>query len=245
MVIIYIILVGLCMASFVGSLSYRVPLGLSVVAPRSFCVNCKETIKPYDLVPFFSYLILQGRCRSCGYRIAFKYFAAEIFVPVMYAGLYFKYGTGYDFFIYCYLVTVLVYLSLVDLDHRALSIPDIISCYAGGISFIILTSARKIPRSPAQFLYGALSASVLIAVSFVIILVMKKRSPMGAGDLMVIPGVGLHFSMIEVVRVLVFSSTIGVITGVILFIAKVVERNYRFPMIPFITAGVAIEILLI
>ena len=68
---------------------------------------------------------------------------------------------------------------------------------------------------------------------------------MGTGDLMVIPGIGLHFSVIEVVRVLVFSSTIGVIAGVILFFAKVVERNYRFPMIPFITAGVAIEILLI
>ncbi len=233
------------MASFVGSLSYRVPLGISVVAPRSFCVHCKETIKPYDLVPFFSYLILRGRCRSCGNRIALKYFAAEIFVPLVYAGMYIKYGTGYDFFIYCYLITVLVYLSLVDLDHRALSIHDIISCYAGGISFIILSAARKIPRSPVQFLYGALSASVLIAVSFVIILVLKKRSPMGAGDLMVIPGVGLHFNVIEVVRVLVFSSAIGVIAGVILFIAKVVERNYRFPMIPFITAGVAIEILLI
>ena len=245
MVYVYIILVGLCIASFIGSLSYRVPRGISIVAPRSFCVHCNTTIKPYDLIPFFSYIILRGRCRSCKKKIAFKYFAAEIFIPIVYLGIFIKSGPGYEFFIYSYLVTVLVYLSIVDLDHRSFGIPDIIPVYAGGVALLILSAARKIPYTPVRFLYGALAASILIGASFFITLVLKKKIPMGTGDLLVIPGVALHFGVIEIVRVLVFSSLIGVISGSILLIAHRVEKDFRFPLMPFITAGVAIEILLI
>jgi prepilin signal peptidase PulO-like enzyme (type II secretory pathway) len=244
MVHVFIILVGLCIASFVGSLSYRVPRGISIVAPRSFCVHCKTTIRPYDLIPFFSYLILRGRCRSCNSRIAFKYFAAEVFVPLVYLGAYIKFGPGYEFFIYTYLLTVLVYLSIVDLDHRSLSLRDIVPCYAGGVAFLILSAARKIPYPPARFLYGALAASVLIGASYLIILALKKQNPMGTGDFLVVPGVALHFGVIEVVRALVFSSIVGVITGSVLFMTHRIEKNFRFPLMPFVTAGVAIEILL-
>jgi leader peptidase (prepilin peptidase)/N-methyltransferase len=163
----------------------------------------------------------------------------------MYLGIYIKSGPGYEFFIFSYLVTVLVYLSVVDLDHRSLSIPDILPAYAGGAALLILSAARKMPYTPVRFLYGALAASVLIGISFLIILVLKKQNPMGAGDLLLIPGVALHFSIIEVVRVLVFSSLIGVVVGSILFITHRVEKNFKFPMMPFITAGVAIEILFI
>ena len=67
---------------------------------------------------------------------------------------------------------------------------------------------------------------------------------MGTGDLLVIPGVALNFSVVEVVRLLVFSSIIGVVVGAGMLIAHAVEKNFKFPMMPFITAGVAIEILL-
>ena len=32
---------------------------------RSYCVYCKKSLRWYDLIPLFSYLLLKGRCRFC------------------------------------------------------------------------------------------------------------------------------------------------------------------------------------
>jgi len=60
----------------------------------------------------------------------------------------------------------------------------------------------------------------------------------------VIPGVSLHFGMVEVIRIMIFSSIIGVLSGFALIYTGKVVRDFKFPMIPFLTAGVLIEILL-
>lgn len=242
MVQIYIILVGLTIASFIGSISYRVPRNISIVTPRSFCIHCKRSIKPYDLIPFLSYIILGGRCRFCKSKIPLKYFVIEIIIPLIYIGIYIKSGPGYEFFLLCYLITVLVYLSLVDFDTGALSICDIFSVFIGGISLLLLSFMGKLRHPPSYFLYGALSAIVLISLSFLIIFLIKRKVPMGAGDLLVIPGVSLYFGVLEVIRVLVFSSLFGIFVGLALIFTRIVEKSRKFPMIPYITAGVVIEI---
>lgn len=243
MVQIYIILVGLTIASFIGSLSYRAPGNISIIRPRSFCIYCKKTIKPYDLIPFLSYIILGGRCRFCKNKIPLKYFVIEIIIPLIYIGIYIKSGPGYEFFLLCYLITVLVYLSLVDFDTGALSIYDIFSVYIGGFCLLLLSLMGKLRHPPSYFLYGALSASVLISLSFLIIFLVKRKVPMGAGDLLVIPGASLYFGVFEVIRVLIFSSLFGIFVGLTLIFTSIVEKSSKFPMIPYITAGVVIEIL--
>ena len=56
---------GLFIGSFLNVVVYRVPNGLSVVAPRSACPHCNSLIKPYDNIPVLSWLVLRGKCRQC------------------------------------------------------------------------------------------------------------------------------------------------------------------------------------
>ena len=44
---------------------------------RSYCLSCKKTLKWYDLFPFFSFLLLRGRCRYCHKKIAPEHFYVE------------------------------------------------------------------------------------------------------------------------------------------------------------------------
>lgn len=244
MVLIFVVLVGLSIASFIGSLSYRIPRNISIVTPPSFCISCKKRLKPYDLIPVLSYILLGGRCRYCRSKIPLKYFILELSVPLIYAALYLNIGPGCAFFIYCYLITVLVYLTLVDIDYGTISFYDIIPVYPGGIVLMVFSFLGKLPYMARHYLYGAAAASVLLLISCLIVYIIKKRVPIGVGDLLVIPGVSLHFGMVEVIRIMIFSSIIGVLSGFALIYTGKVVRDFKFPMIPFLTAGVFIEILL-
>jgi len=244
MILLFIVLIGLSVASFIGSLSYRIPRNISIIKPPSFCPICKKRIKPYDLVPVFSFIFLRGRCRYCENRISLKYLMLELGLPLIYVTLYMRIGLGVSLYAYCYLVSVLVYLSIVDAESGLIRGRDVLSVWLGGGFLLFLSFLGKLPYTASHYLYGALGASVLVAVSFVITYLIKRRMPMGKGDLLVIPGASLYFGGFEAIRILIFSSIIGVILGMTLIICKKVEKNYSFPMMPFFAGGVLIEILL-
>src|SRR5690349_14718873 len=81
---------GLLFGSFGGMSVYRIPrdlpLGLFKMS-RSFCPNCKTKIAWFDNVPFFSYVILSGKCRKCKQSISIKYPIVEVLVATAFVFL--------------------------------------------------------------------------------------------------------------------------------------------------------------
>ncbi len=65
--------IGALIGSFGNVVVYRWPRGESVVRPRSRCPRCERVLGPLDLVPVLSWLVLRGRCRTCGGAIAPRY----------------------------------------------------------------------------------------------------------------------------------------------------------------------------
>ena len=55
---IIILLLGLVIGSFLNVLIDRIPKGESPIKGRSYCDKCKKTLKWYDLIPLFSFIIL-------------------------------------------------------------------------------------------------------------------------------------------------------------------------------------------
>src|SRR5438270_10045484 len=66
-------LMGATFGSFFNVVAYRLPRGQSLSHPSSRCPSCETPIRPYDNVPILSWLLLRGRCRSCGERISPRY----------------------------------------------------------------------------------------------------------------------------------------------------------------------------
>ncbi len=66
-------LLGLFVGSFLNVVVYRAPLGLSVVAPRSYCPTCDRQLAWWENLPVVSWLALRGRCHGCHEPISARY----------------------------------------------------------------------------------------------------------------------------------------------------------------------------
>lgn len=75
-------LVGAVLGSFVAATSYRL-IHKKSLKGRSVCESCKKAIQWYDLVPVFSYCILQGKCRKCNQKIGKESFLVELTMGVL------------------------------------------------------------------------------------------------------------------------------------------------------------------
>src|SRR5262245_23435081 len=66
-------LFGLVFGSFLTVVVTRLPARMSLVGGRSMCPGCGSTIEARDNVPVVSFLLLRGRCRTCGNPISAAY----------------------------------------------------------------------------------------------------------------------------------------------------------------------------
>ena len=86
LITIYFWIIGCIFGSFFNVVGYRVPNGLSIIKPGSFCPKCNHKLKWYELIPIFSYLVQKGKCRSCNERISVIYPAVELSTGILFAG---------------------------------------------------------------------------------------------------------------------------------------------------------------
>jgi len=130
-----IFFLGLAFGSFLNVCIYRLPLGLSVVAPRSACPGCKRPIAFYDNLPVLSWLILRGRCRHCKAKISARYLFIELLTGVLFLGCYAYLGLTLATLKYCVFGFLLLGLIFTDAETSCYPIKLTLPGLALGVAF--------------------------------------------------------------------------------------------------------------
>src|SRR5262249_1424988 len=60
--------------------------------PASACPECKRALRWFENVPVLSYVILRGRCRTCGTPLTIRYPIVEVLTAALCAGAWWAYG---------------------------------------------------------------------------------------------------------------------------------------------------------
>lgn len=107
---------GLAIGSFLNVVIYRVPRGLSVARPGSFCPTCGTPVRGYDNVPVVSWLVLRGRCRHCGEPISARYPLVELVTGALFAAVAWALGPHWAVPGMCVLGATSLSLAAVELD---------------------------------------------------------------------------------------------------------------------------------
>jgi len=107
-------IVGLLVGSFLNVVVHRVPLGLSVSAPRSFCPTCDRQLAWWENVPVISWTALRGRCRTCHERISIRYPLVEGGTAVTFALVTWAWRGSSPSAGYCALAATAIAVSLIE-----------------------------------------------------------------------------------------------------------------------------------
>jgi leader peptidase (prepilin peptidase)/N-methyltransferase len=148
-----IFLFGLIFGSFLNVCIYRLPLGLSVVSPRSACPACKRPIAFYDNLPVLSWVLLGGRCRHCKTRISPRYLLIELLTGVLFLGCYAFFGLSLATLKYCVFGFLLLGLIFTDAETKLLPDKLTLPGLALGLLFSLLVPVHDLA---SQFLPGML-----------------------------------------------------------------------------------------
>jgi leader peptidase (prepilin peptidase)/N-methyltransferase len=87
-VMVFIFAFGAIVGSFINVVIYRLPQGMSVITPSSRCPTCGARLSWWENTPILGWLFVRGRCRHCGVTISPQYMLVELFMALLFAGLY-------------------------------------------------------------------------------------------------------------------------------------------------------------
>jgi leader peptidase (prepilin peptidase)/N-methyltransferase len=233
---------GLVVGSFLNVVIWRVPRHESVVTPGSHCPGCDTPLGPLENVPVVSWVALRGKCRHCGTRISARYPLVELLTAGLWVAMAARFGAAWDLPPYLVLVSGLVALSLIDLDHFLL--PNRVM-YPTGIAMTALFVLAAALDDSWHDLGRALLCGAVAFLVFFVIHVISPRG-MGFGDvrLSFVLGVALGWlSWRHVYLGLFLGFLLGAVVGVALIATGVKTRKDHVPFGPFLAAGAVIAIL--
>ena len=238
---IIIFVLGAVIGSFLNVCIYRVPRNLSIISPASRCPSCNMPIKPYDNIPFLSYILLGGKCRVCKAGISFRYPLVELLNAVLFVFVVWRFGFAWHTVIYGILCSALVVITFIDLDFQI--IPDAITL--PGILIGIVAGSLIMPDPFIRNSLLGFKASVIGLLAggglFYAIAVLS-RGGMGGGDIKMMAMVGALMGWKSVLLTIFLGSLTGAVFGIFLMISKGKGRKTKIPFGPFLALGTVITL---
>lgn len=237
---------GLCIGSFLNVLVYRLPRGLSLSKPLSSCPACGKRLGALELIPLLGYLALKGRCLKCRVLISPRYPLVELATALLFIAVYSAFGFTLTGFGYLLLLTLLLAVSLIDLDHRL--IPNTL-VGAGLIAGLLLQLPALfklwfvLPAwlTPNRPILDAL-AGLAVGGGLLLIIILVSRGGMGAGDLKLMLLIGFFVGLRGTAVVMMLGFTLGAVTGLLLIGAGRLTRKDALPFGPFLSLAALIQI---
>jgi leader peptidase (prepilin peptidase)/N-methyltransferase len=213
-------LLGLVFGSFLNVCITRLPLGESISHPPSHCRSCARTLAWFENFPLVSWLVLRGRCRTCGATIPWRYPVVEIALAVLWLECYRRFGAtpkGFCAALLCFLL-----LGLAFTDWETLLVPDALTL-AGLLAGILIAFIHGALRTPLEAIAGAaLGAIILLLISGTYYL-LRRQQGLGLGDVKLLAMIGAFLGPAQ----MMLAFFIGTIATAIAAIAWLLVR--RFP----------------
>lgn len=245
---VFAVLAGAAVGSFLNVVADRLPSGGSVARPRSFCDACQHPLGNLELVPVFSYIFLRGKCRHCRVSIPPRSTVVEVVTALLFGLVFLKYGMGVQFVILAMAVSLMIAVSVIDLEHKLILnrmiYPAIVVLMFVAPFWPELGIARSFWGNSGMI--GSLASSMVAGggaflIFFAIILIFPAG--MGGGDVKLAGAVGLMVGFPHVILALWLAIVGGGLVAIFLLLSRKRGRKDAIPFGPFLALS-AVAVLL-
>ena len=212
MIHLYFFLVGAIIASFLGLVIDRFP-EQSIVFPASHCDSCHTRLKSLDLIPIISQVISNFRCRYCKVRYPVWYAFFELSLGL----LFLAESVGFLTLGQVILITAGLTLGIYDLRHQEYPL----------IVWLIF-----------HLILMVCCGWNLVMIFFLILGILAHFIDIriGAGDFLFLASCALILSLTEMLILIQFASTTGILTFLLL------KKKKRLPFVPFLLLAACVII---
>ena len=204
-----------------------------IVLTRSKCPDCGHLIRALENIPVLSYLVLRGRCAACKARISPRYPLIELTTAILFALTIWHFGPNLQGLTALFLTAFLIALAGIDADHQLL--PDNMTLpllWAG-----IVLNFWSIHTDLAASIMGAVAGYLVLWSIYHLFRLLTGKEGMGYGDFKLLAALGAWMGWQMLPLIILLSSVVGALFGLILMGAGKMKRDKPMPFGPFIAAA--------
>ncbi len=235
--------IGLALGSFASAISYRVPKGIPWVyspegACRSACPSCGARLTLRDLVPVFSWLASQGKCRHCKKPISNIYLLIEILTAICCVGVLWSWGFSLSAALLIFCIPFLVSLLVIDLQSMILPNQLVLVVAVFGLlrlwTEIFWEHNFTLPHVLFEYGAGAIGYFVFAWALAAGMSKLLNKEALGGGDVKFFAVAGLWLGISKLGLFCIFSGTLGVALALVW---RLLKKGGVFPFGPALIAS--------
>ncbi|KZE31509.1 prepilin peptidase [Crenobacter luteus] len=219
-------------AEFLGQAPPETPR-YDLMVPRSACPACGTTIAARHNVPVLSYLFLRGRCGACRAPIGARYPLVELLTAALFALLGWYFGPGVQLAGGLVLTAALIALTFIDADTQLLPDSLTLPLLWAGLLFHLVTGTLPL----ADALWGAIAGYLSLWSVYWLFRLVTGKEGMGFGDFKLLAALGAWLGWTMLPLVILLSSLVGALVGVVLIALSRHGRGQPLPFGPYLAAA--------
>ncbi|MFT4100376.1 MAG: A24 family peptidase [Burkholderiaceae bacterium] len=209
----------------------------NLLVPGSACPHCGHRIRAWENVPMLGWLMLGGRCSSCRAPISPRYPIVELATGVLSALAIAHYGASFAGLCAMVLLWFLIALAFIDADTQLL--PDSMTLpllWLGLLSNLFGTFTDL-----HSAVIGAMAGYLLLWSIYWAFKAATGKEGMGYGDFKLLAALGAWFGWQAIPSIILMSSLVGAIVGIVLIVLARHGREVPMPFGPYLAgAGVLV-----
>ena len=207
--------------------------------PNSHCPSCKAPLRIVDNLPVLSYLVLRGKCAHCGTRISARYPVVEAATALLSALVAWHFGFGWAGGLALVFTWVLIALTFIDADTTLL--PDSLTLPLLWLGLLVNVNGIFAPLQDAVI--GAAAGYLILWSIYWLFKLVTGKEGMGYGDFKLLAALGAWMGWKMLLPIVLISSVVGAVVGVVLMILARRGRDIPIPFGPYLAAAGFITLL--
>lgn len=205
----------------------------NLLVPRSACPHCGHAITASENIPVLSYLFLRGKCAGCGVAISPRYPIVESVSGMLSAYAAWHFGFGLAGIAAILFVWALIALTCIDFDTQLL--PDSITLPLLWLGLLLNLNGAF--TSLENSVIGAVAGYLVLWSVYWMFKLVTGKEGMGFGDFKLLAAIGAWLGWSMLPLVILLSSAVGAVIGIILIVVAKHGRNIPIPFGPYLAGG--------